>query len=388
MISTVERYFFILLVIGSPGAFATERAPECGVVFGTYAPVTISQTSRTHITVEPNYSEILPALQVKPGTLKGRSKYRFAVAEEMGLLKQFFPKAEKVILVYDSDSKTFVSAVVQDGDQLVSISLVLKDTKSDWEEKIPRFLREQNIPRSRINTSKAGWVRSAIPDPEDPNRWNTLMLFQSQNTRAIATGNYSLNYSYQTVRLVADHLRANGVPEKILSIASESGQTPISLALLFPSLKLTTSDISPDAVLLTKLNAQLYGVQDRVTVVESDAYKSITGQYDLIVTSPPRPIFFYQFLQRSGDARSAKEEFDQLRFYRDLYDHEGFLYSALTYGLITHLKSDGTMFLMTEADLTRPLPKGWRSEVLYRNKWAPNPQETDFGIHRINRNPE
>jgi release factor glutamine methyltransferase len=49
----------------------------------------------------------------------------------------------------------------------------------------------------------------------------------------------------------------------------------------------TASDVSPTALAVTRENAELNGVSDRVKVVSSDLFENITEKFDLIVSNPP-----------------------------------------------------------------------------------------------------
>ena len=80
-------------------------------------------------------------------------------------------------------------------------------------------------------------------------------------------------------------------PEKIkhiLDLCTGSGCLAILLALAFPDAKVDAVDVSTDALKVAARNIGDYGLQDRVTPIESDLFDKI-GQkrYDLIISNPP-----------------------------------------------------------------------------------------------------
>ena len=80
-------------------------------------------------------------------------------------------------------------------------------------------------------------------------------------------------------------------PEKIkniLDMCTGSGCLAILLALAFPDAEVDAVDVSADALKVAARNIEDYGLQGRVTPIESDLFDKI-GQkrYDLIISNPP-----------------------------------------------------------------------------------------------------
>lgn len=74
----------------------------------------------------------------------------------------------------------------------------------------------------------------------------------------------------------------------ILELCTGSGCLPIMLADAFPSAKIDAVDISADALAVARRNVDDYGLQDRITLIESDLYAKLPQKkYNLIVTNPP-----------------------------------------------------------------------------------------------------
>lgn len=74
----------------------------------------------------------------------------------------------------------------------------------------------------------------------------------------------------------------------ILELCTGSGCLPIMLADAFPNAKIDAVDISADALAVARRNVDDYGLQDRITLIESDLYAKLPPKkYNLIVTNPP-----------------------------------------------------------------------------------------------------
>lgn len=74
----------------------------------------------------------------------------------------------------------------------------------------------------------------------------------------------------------------------ILELCTGSGCLPVMLADAFPNAHIDAVDISPDALDVARRNVDDYGLQDRISLIESDLYAKVPKKkYDLIVTNPP-----------------------------------------------------------------------------------------------------
>ena len=73
-----------------------------------------------------------------------------------------------------------------------------------------------------------------------------------------------------------------------LDLCTGSGCIGLALAVYFPDVDVTCSDISKDALEVAKINRQSLGLENRVDLVESDLYKNLERKkFDLIVSNPP-----------------------------------------------------------------------------------------------------
>jgi release factor glutamine methyltransferase len=102
-----------------------------------------------------------------------------------------------------------------------------------------------------------------------------------------------------TEQLVERSLRRLGAgPVRVADVGSGSGAIAVALALRAPRAEIWAVDVSPEAVALTRANAEIYGVSDRVRVVQGDLLEAIPGDLDLIVANLP-----YLPASRHGDGR-------------------------------------------------------------------------------------
>jgi ribosomal protein L3 glutamine methyltransferase len=74
----------------------------------------------------------------------------------------------------------------------------------------------------------------------------------------------------------------------ILELCTGSGCLPIMLADAFPDAHVDTADISADALEVAQINVATYGLEERITLIQSDLYTKVPDKkYQLIVSNPP-----------------------------------------------------------------------------------------------------
>lgn len=80
-------------------------------------------------------------------------------------------------------------------------------------------------------------------------------------------------------------------PERIgsvLDLCTGSGCLAILAAHAFPSATIDAVDLSPDALAVAGRNVTDYGLQDRISLIESDLFAKLgERKYDLIISNPP-----------------------------------------------------------------------------------------------------
>ena len=78
-----------------------------------------------------------------------------------------------------------------------------------------------------------------------------------------------------------------GLSGKILDLGCGYGTIGLTIAMASPEARVTLADINTRALALCEKNAQELGLSQRVTILLSDIYENIEGQYDSIVVNPP-----------------------------------------------------------------------------------------------------
>ena len=74
----------------------------------------------------------------------------------------------------------------------------------------------------------------------------------------------------------------------VLDMCTGSGCLAILAALTFPNAKVDAVDLSDDALAVARRNVADYDLQDRVSLIRSDLFRSLPRkQYDLIISNPP-----------------------------------------------------------------------------------------------------
>ena len=85
-----------------------------------------------------------------------------------------------------------------------------------------------------------------------------------------------------TIKLIHDHFK---LPISILDIGCGTGCIGLSLKKKLENVSVTLLDISRDALLVAKENADNLNLD--VTFIESDMWTNVTGKYDVIISNPP-----------------------------------------------------------------------------------------------------
>jgi ribosomal protein L3 glutamine methyltransferase len=78
---------------------------------------------------------------------------------------------------------------------------------------------------------------------------------------------------------------------KVLDLCTGNGSLAVIAASVFPDVVVTASDLCADALAVGRINVDKHGLQDRITLVQSDGLRAAElaafGPFDLIVCNPP-----------------------------------------------------------------------------------------------------
>lgn len=86
-----------------------------------------------------------------------------------------------------------------------------------------------------------------------------------------------------TLEVFADH----EPPSRILDIGTGTGCIALTLLQEFPSSTAVATDVSAEVLAVARTNAEMQGMTNRLTFVESSWFEDIDGVFDLVVSNPP-----------------------------------------------------------------------------------------------------
>jgi release factor glutamine methyltransferase len=130
-----------------------------------------------------------------------------------------------------------------------------------------------------------------------------------------------------------------GAQSRVLDLGTGTGIIGLTLAAEWPNAEVVCTDISEKALAVANHNKNALGVADKVTLLKSDWFEAVNGQFDLILSNPPYIALDewddLDFEVRTFDPRLAlTDEADGLSAYRTLTQHAGL-----------HLKTDGHLMV-------------------------------------------
>ena len=135
-----------------------------------------------------------------------------------------------------------------------------------------------------------------LPNPETWERLMERLLQGEPVTRIIGKRQFwgrefvispaVLDPRPDTENLIDAALR-NPAPERLIDLGTGSGCIAITLLAEWPGATGIATDISREALQIARVNAEAQAVADRLTLLASDWWAGVEGQFDLIVSNPP-----------------------------------------------------------------------------------------------------
>ncbi len=74
---------------------------------------------------------------------------------------------------------------------------------------------------------------------------------------------------------------------RVLDLCTGNASLAVLAAMTYPEVSVVASDISSDALAVARINVDKHSLQERITLIESDGLKAVTGVFDLILCNPP-----------------------------------------------------------------------------------------------------
>ena len=91
----------------------------------------------------------------------------------------------------------------------------------------------------------------------------------------------------QLVELLISHLKSKIAYSRVVDVGTGSGVIALTLAAEFPKAEIVGADISEDALMLARENAERLDLADRVRFLRSNLLESVQPDVDLIVANLP-----------------------------------------------------------------------------------------------------
>jgi len=189
-----------------------------------------------------------------------------------------------------------------------------KATVGDWLVRVEQALQplsetsrlDAQVLLAHIVEKKRSWVlahaESELSGPQERSLIQSLAKLQQGQPLPYVLGRwefYGLDFNLsphtliprpETELLVENALRwlrQNPGRRRALDVGAGSGCIGVSLAVKIPDLRLTALDISPEALMAARTNAEKHGVMGRVDFVLSDLLEEVENCFDLICANLP-----------------------------------------------------------------------------------------------------
>lgn len=91
----------------------------------------------------------------------------------------------------------------------------------------------------------------------------------------------------QLVELLISHFKSEITYSRIIDVGTGSGVIALTLAAEFPKAEIIGTDVSEDALILARENAERLGLADRIRLLRSNLLENVQPGFDLIVANLP-----------------------------------------------------------------------------------------------------
>ncbi len=217
--------------------------------------------------------------------------------------------------------------------------------------------------------ARCGGVLALVPPGLRIGTDQHLNLSTSSHTYAPGEPGSDNPYSYEFLEAASPFIQAG---KSILILGAGSGYEAIAIAKKFPSVSITASDISNDALRDLEINLEEYGLSESVRVLKSDLFNDLKGEkFDVILFTAPRPLC--PDLLRLGPL-------DAIRLVSSLsrctsnFDSWGTIHERALTQFEEHLSLGGSLILLTDKRFphSKFVSPQIKKTVLGEGLWTPN----------------
>ena len=172
----------------------------------------------------------------------------------------------KNIQNYKLDVEILASETINKSREHFLLNEKKKFTKKEF-NKFNKLLKQRNNrqPLAQIINKKEFWKKNLYID-------GNVLIPRPESEHLVE----------ETINLIKDEANYS-----ILDIGCGSGCLIISILLERIKCRGTALDVSKKAIKVSKINAKMQHIQNRIKFIHSDIDKVIVGKYDLIVSNPP-----------------------------------------------------------------------------------------------------
>ncbi|MEQ1878223.1 MAG: methyltransferase [Bdellovibrionia bacterium] len=194
-------------------------------------------------------------------------------------------------------------------------------------------------------------------------------------------------YSARLLAEVSRFVRLNPGKQRVLVVGSGIGYEAVHLLKICSSCRVDVSEIDAAALKNTELNIDAHGLRGRSKSFLSDLFNDISGNYDLIVFAPPRPVtenFLNRTKPKNVQEEVWQEHVDKIKTDFGQYDYNGRLLNRTVDAYGAHLNPDGALIIMSDAQEIQNAAAG-KSQVkqLYRGGYWGGENQSQEGRYGI-----